>query len=133
MRNRDVFIDRKDRSMQNRKTAFIALVAVMLTVGALWLTNRAVTPREATWEDVLAEAKAGGYRIITTDELAERYRKDAGSLLLVDTRQEWEFRTGHLEGAVNFPMEPTSWSRWRKAKDLEALLGPDKDRTLIFY
>jgi hypothetical protein len=133
LRNRDVFIDGKDRSMQDRKTAFIALVAVMLTVGALWLTNRAVTPREATWEDVLAEAKAGGYRIIATDELAQRYRKDAGSLLLVDTRQEWEFRTGHLEGAVNFPMEPTWWARWRKAKALEALLGPDKDRTLIFY
>ncbi len=39
--------------------------------------------------------------------LSERYQKDAKSLLLVDTRQEWEYRTGHLKGAVNFPMEPT--------------------------
>jgi hypothetical protein len=119
--------------MRNKKVTLIALVAVLLTVGALWFTNRAVTPKQATWDDVMAEAKAGGYRIITTEELAQRYRQDANSLLLVDTRQEWEYRTGHLLGAVNFSMEPTSWSRWRKAAALETFLGPDKERTLIFY
>ena len=119
--------------MQNQKVTYIALVAVVIMVGALWFTNRAVTPKEATWDDVLAEAKAGGYQIITTEELAERYQNDAKSLLLVDTRQEWEYRSGHIEGAVNFPMEPTSWSRWRKASALETFLGPDKDRAIIFY
>jgi hypothetical protein len=119
--------------MQNKKTTLIAFVAVLLTIGALWLTNRTVTPKQATWDDVLAEAKAGGYKIITTEELFARYQKDAGGLLLVDTRQEWEFRTGHLKGAVIFPMEPTAWSRWRKAQALETFLGPDKERTVIFY
>jgi len=119
--------------MQNRKTTFIAFVAVLLTVGAIWFTNRAAAPTQATWDDVLAEGKNGGYQIITTEALSERYQKDAGSLLLVDTRQEWEFRTGHLKGAVNFPIEPTGWSRWRKASALETFLGPDKDRSIIFY
>ena len=119
--------------MQNKKVTLIALVAVLLTVGALWFTNRAVTPKQATWDDVLAEASSGGYKVITTEELSERYQKDAKNLLLVDTRQEWEYRTGHLLGAVIFPMEPTSWSRWRKASALETFLGPDKDRTIIFY
>jgi hypothetical protein len=119
--------------MQNKKTILIAFVAVLLTVGALWFTNRAVTPKQATWDDVLAEARNGGYNIIRTEELSERYQKDAKSLLLVDTRQEWEYRTGHLKGAVNFPMEPTWWSRWRKSAALETFLGPDKDRTIIFY
>ena len=117
--------------MQNQKVTYIALVAVVIMVGALWFTNRAVTPKEATWDDVLAEAKAGGYQIITTEELAERYQNDAKSLLLVDTRQEWEYRTGHLKGALNFPVEPTGWSRWRRAAELETFLGPDKDRTII--
>jgi hypothetical protein len=116
-----------------KKTALLACVAVLLTIGALWFTNRAVTPRQATWDDVLAEAKAGGYKIITTEELSARYRKDAGGLLLVDTRQDWEYRTGHLKGAVIFPMEPTAWSRWRKAQALATFLGPDKNRTVIFY
>lgn len=119
--------------MQNKKTTFMAFVAILLTVGALWYTDRPAVPKQATWDDVLAEGKAGGYRIITTEALSELYRKDASRLLLVDTRQEWEYRTGHLKGAVNFPMEPTAWSRWRRASALETLLGPDKDRTLIFY
>ena len=119
--------------MQNTKTTIIALLAVLLTVGVLWLTNRAVMPKQATWNDAVAEAKAGGYKVITSEELSGRYQKDAGGLLLVDTRQEWEYRTGHLKGAVNFPIEPTAWSRWRKAPALEAFLGPDKERPVVFY
>jgi len=119
--------------MEKNKTTFIALAAVIITVGALWFTNRAVTPKQATWDDVLAEANDGGYRIITTEDLATRYRKAPQSILLVDTRQEWEYRTGHLKGALNFSMEPTWWSRWRNASALEAVLGPDKERSVVFY
>jgi hypothetical protein len=123
----------KDYFMLNKKTTFIAFVAVLLTVGAIWFSNRAVVPKQATWDDVLAEGENGGYRIITTEALSESYQKDAGSLFLVDTRQEWEYRTGHIKGAVNFPMEPTKWSEWRRASALETFLGPNKDRTIIFY
>ncbi|HBG17837.1 MAG TPA: rhodanese-like domain-containing protein [Desulfobulbaceae bacterium] len=119
--------------MQNNKTTLAAIVAVLITIGSLWLTNRAVTPKQATWDDVLVEGKNGGYQIITTEDLARRYQQDTASLLLVDTRQEWEFRTGHLKGAENFSMEPTAWARWQKASALEDFLGPDKDRTLVFY
>jgi len=119
--------------MQNKKTTFMALAAVILTVAALWFTNQAVTPPRATWDDVLVEAKTGGYKIIATEELAAHYRKDLQHFLLVDTRQEWEYRTGHIKGSVNFSMEPTWWSRWRSASALEAFLGPDKERTIVFY
>jgi hypothetical protein len=119
--------------MQNKRTTSMALVAVLLTVSAVWLAHRTVPLKEATWEDVLSEAQRGAYRIITTEELAGRYREGPGNLLLVDTRQDWEYRTGHLAGAVNFPMEPTWWSRWRKASALETFLGPDRGRTIVFY
>lgn len=111
----------------------MAIVAVIITSGALWLTNRSVAPKQATWEDVAAEARAGGYRIMTTEDLGTRYHTDPASLFLVDTRQEWEYRTGHIKGAKNFSMEPTWWSRWRKASALESFLGPEKDRSIIFY
>jgi hypothetical protein len=52
---------------------------------------------------------------------------------MVDTRQEWEYRTGHIENAGNFSMEPTWWARWSKADELEEFLGPDRDRLLVFY
>lgn len=123
----------KETVISNKRSIFLALAAVIVTVGVLWATNRAVTPQEPSWEDVIAEAEKGGYRIISTEEMRDLYRKDDQNLLLVDTRQEWEFQTGHIAGSLNFPMEPTGWARWRKAKALEAFLGPDKNRHIIFY
>jgi hypothetical protein len=119
--------------MPGKKSIILALAAVLLTIGALWFTSRAVTPKEASMEDVLAEANRGGYRLIDTETLWERYQENPSNLFLVDTRQDWEYRTGHLKGAMNFPMEPTWWSRWRKEGPLEAFLGPEKDRVLVFY
>ena len=122
------------RSKMNRKKSFgMALAAAMITVVAVWYANRPVTPRQATWDDVMAEAKAGGYRIITTEALADQYRKGSWDLMLIDTRQAWEYRTGHIAGAANFPMEPAWWARWRKAGALKRFLGPDKSRAIVFY
>ena len=115
------------------KTNLLALLAVIVTVGALWLTHRSIIPKEAAWKDVVAEAETGGYKLISTDELWERYRKHPVGFLVVDTRQEWEYRTGHIKGAVNFPMEPTWFSRWQKKGDLKTLLGVDKNRAVVFY
>ena len=115
------------------RTIIMALAAVMAALGALVFTHTGVTPKEATWDDVLSEAKNGGYRIITTMDLGASYSKNPNEFFLVDTRQEWEYRTGHIKGAVNFPMEPTWWSRWRKVDALKELLGSDKDRKIVFY
>jgi 3-mercaptopyruvate sulfurtransferase SseA len=116
-----------------KTTTLLTLVAIIITAGALWLTKRALVPSQSTWEDVLSEAKAGGYKIMTAEELADRHKNDPAQLLVVDTRQEWEYRTGHIQGALNFPLEPTWWARWRKPGDLEAFLGPDKERLIVFY
>jgi hypothetical protein len=117
----------------NWKRLWLPLLAITVTVGVLWFTNRAVTPREPSWNDVIAEAKAGGYRLINTDELRRRYEIDPKAILLVDTRQEWEFALGHVKDAINFPMEPTLWSKWWKRGKLAATLGPDKNRFIVFY
>ena len=119
--------------MNSLKTAIMALVAVAVTVGFLWYTNRPVAPVTATYEDVVAEAANGGYQLINTERLKKLYDEDPQGFLLVDARQEWEYRTGHIKGAVNFPMEPTWLSRWKKKDELENFLGPDKNRFLVFY
>ena len=120
-------------SMGINKSALLALAAMVLTVAVLWLTGNSVAPREATWQDALNEAQSGGYRLITTADLAREYETRGAALLLVDTRQEWEYRTGHIRGSIPFPIEPTGWSRWRQADALATLLGPDKDRFIVFY
>jgi hypothetical protein len=119
--------------MEIKKSVLLALAAVMLTVAVLWLTGNSVAPREATWQDALIEAQSGGYRLITTADLAREYETRGETLLVVDTRQEWEYRTGHIRGSIPFPIEPTGWSRWRQADALATLLGPDKDRFIVFY
>lgn len=119
--------------MKKLTSLFFALAAVSLTAVFVWNMQSSATPKQATWDDVLAEAKAGDYQIISTEELAEKYRTDPAGVLMVDTRQEWEYRTGHIENAVNFSMEPTWWARWSKADELEAFLGPDQNRLLVFY
>lgn len=119
--------------MDKKNSVVIAFVVVLLSVFTVWYTQRPVVLEQSTWDDVLAEAKRGGYEIINTEELVELYQDPASDPLLIDTRQEWEYRTGHIEGALNFPMEPTWWARWNKADELEEFLGPDKDRSLVFY
>ncbi len=119
--------------MKNAKSFFLALVAVTITFTTLWGTHRNVSPIKATWDDVVAEAEAGGYRLITTEDLSQKYQNDSKDILLVDTRQEWEYRTGHIKGALNFPMEPNWLSRWRNEQALESLLGTEKNRVIVFY
>ena len=119
--------------MKSVRKALILMLAAAITVGYLWYENRDITLKAATMEDVLAEAKTGGYRLVSTNELWARYKDRFETLLMVDTRQEWEYRTGHIRGAVNFPMEPTGWSRWRNKSALAKFLGPDKNRFIVFY
>jgi predicted sulfurtransferase len=105
----------------------------MVIAGILLFTSKSVSPKESTWDDVVVEAGEGGYRLIDTHELRLRTEADPQNVLLVDTRQEWEFASGHIAGAINFPMEPTAWSRWWKKSELDAVLGPDKNRLIVFY
>ena len=82
---------------------------------------------------VQAEAASGGYQLMDTAGLAKLYQQPPPGFLLVDTRQDWEYRSGHIKGAVNFPIEPTWWGRFRSQGRLAALLGPDKNRLVVFY
>jgi hypothetical protein len=119
--------------MENRRNTVLALFAIVLTLGALWYVNRPVAVQEATVGQVQTEAARGGYRLIDTPALAKLYQQPPANFLLVDTRQDWEYRSGHLASAVNFPIDPTGWGRFRARGRLAALLGPDKDRLVVFY
>jgi hypothetical protein len=83
--------------------------------------------------DLVAAAERGGYRLIDLAELRKRYESDPDSVLLVDTREEGEFRAGHIRNARLFTMKPTWWGRFRSAGKLAAFLGADKSRFIGFY
>jgi len=108
-------------------------LAVSLTVLSFWYSQRPLPPATSNFKQVQQEAARGGYRLITTGKLWELQQSGPEETLLVDTRQEWEYRTGHIKGAVNFTMEPTAWARWREKGPLEKLLGKNRERNIVFY
>lgn len=112
---------------------FLPATAILLAAFVVWHQNRPIAVREATWNDVLGEARKGGYQIISTDQFWNLYRNDSDDLLAVDTRQEWEYRSGHIKGAVNFPMESTWRSRLTRRNELGKFLGPDRNLKIVFY
>ena len=115
-----------------RKWLFLALCwSVLYSIMAS--AALAATPPPAAMADVQQEAARGGYRLITTDQLWAMVSQDAAGVLLVDTRQDWEYAAGHMQGAVNFPMEPTWLSRLTRRGELEQFLGPDKGKHIVFY
>jgi rhodanese-related sulfurtransferase len=100
----------------------------------LFLAHEALATATApTMEDVRAEADRGGYRLIELGELRGRLEREPGRILLVDTRQDWEFRTGHIPNAINFSFEPTRWARLKNRRALQEALGADRTRPLVFY
>ncbi len=120
--------------MKPLRSAIMALVVVGLVLGLLWHHYHGAPPEEATWDDVAAEARDGGYRLITTGELADLCRQPPPGLLLVDTRSDWEYAGGHIRGAVSCPAHLSwPWGPRRTEKAVAALLGPDKDRPVVFY
>ena len=106
----------------------IVLIAALTLAGETASANAT----EPTWETARAEADRGGYELITTDDLWALYQQ-ADELLLIDTRQGWEYRMGHIAGAFHFPMKPTRWERWSSRSALRELLGEDKEKPLVFY
>jgi predicted sulfurtransferase len=108
------------------------VIVILTLVGCQVITANAQSPNDPA-ASTLQEAEKGKYQLIDIDNLWELYQDSSGEILLIDTRQDWEYRTGHITNAKLFPMEPTWFSRLIQRHALAQALGPDKDRILIFY
>lgn len=106
---------------------FFFLALLVCTVPAAEESPKSTPPA------VQEEAERGGYRLIDIDQLWELYQNNEGDVLLIDSRQDWEYSTGSIEGAIHFPMESTWFSRLIQRGSLGQALGPDKERILVFY
>jgi 3-mercaptopyruvate sulfurtransferase SseA len=119
--------------MHARRAIASALGFALLAALVLPPRVSTASPGAPAMEDVRAEAARGGYRLIDLEGTRGLLEREAGRVLLVDTRQDWEYRTGHIPGAVNFPFEPTAWSRLKNRWALARALGADKSQPLVFY
>ena len=94
--------------------------------------NEAETEKIAV--NLARDIQKGGYGIVRTDELKQwMYQKK--EMLIVFTGPEAGFIEGHYPGAVQFELpipELKEMSEKTKSAFIK-LLGPDKDRALVFY
>ena len=84
---------------------------------------------------IVTEARNGRYQLITPEELKKEYIQDSAAFLLVDTRQEWAYQMQHIKGASHIDFSPTLWNQYSPVtrSEMEKLLGPDKNKKIVFY
>ncbi len=111
----------------------IPSIAVSITIIALWYSHLPSPVVVSNMAQVQQEAENGGYRLINAEALSKLYQSNRDKILLVDTRQEWEHRAGHIAESVHFSIEPTWWARWQKKGALKSFLGPNKEKSIVFY
>ncbi|MEW5774294.1 MAG: rhodanese-like domain-containing protein [Thermodesulfobacteriota bacterium] len=86
------------------------------------------------------EAMAGGYGLVTAEEL-KKWIDEKKDMRIVDTMPFADsYRKEHVPGAVQFLFPIPEMKEWdaretdgKSQADYEALLGQDKDRTLVVY
>ena len=117
------------------KAKALLLLLVFSFLTPFHQVRAATDPQAKAWAQVQYEARRGNYKLIMPEDIKGRFLENPTSLLLIDTRQEWEYHREHIKGALNLPVTPTWWiqySPWARA-EMKQLLGPDKTRLAIFY
>ncbi|MGE4553795.1 MAG: rhodanese-like domain-containing protein [Desulfovibrionaceae bacterium] len=77
-------------------------------------------------------AARGGYTLIGTPELVSLLQRYP-DCLLVDARDPEAYEDDHIQGARNFMMGDSWWTRLCRRAAFRRLLGPDPLRPLVFY
>lgn len=125
--------------MKMQKSLITVLMVFLLVFGmaggalAAWGTKELETEKMAV--TFAREVERGGYKILTTEEL-KGWLDQKKPMLIVDTMPfEASYKKQHVPGAVQMELpipEMTQMDDKTKAA-LEKLLGPDKERLIVFY
>ncbi len=125
--------------MKVKRRMLSVLIAVLLVFGmaggamAAWGTKELETEKSAV--AFAAEVQRGGYKVVATQELKSWIDQKKPTLIVDTMPYEDSYKKQHVPGAVQmlFPIpEMTTLDNKTKA-DLEKLLGPDKNRLVVFY
>lgn len=90
---------------------------------------------EKTAVNLCREVMKGGYKIVTTEELKGWFDKKEAMLLIDTMPLEDSYKKNHIPGAVQieFPKEELAQLDGKTKAEFEKLLGPDKNKKLVFY
>lgn len=123
--------------------ATLALTALMLVLfcgaaSADKFTDEAEKEQGAV--KLVREVQAGGYDLVTAPEL-KKLIDEGKDMLIVDTMPlEESYKKMHVPGAKQFLFPIPDMKEWdaketggKTQEDYVALLGPDKDKTIVVY
>ena len=122
-----------------KKTWIVWMLAGILVLSltgtslAAWGTKELDTEKIAV--NFAREVARGGYKFISAEEL-KKWLDQKKDMLIVDTMPyEDSYKKQHIPGAVQieFPIPELTQLDEKKKTDLEKLLGPNKDRLIVFY
>lgn len=107
--------------------------ALLVVTGLVWAADKELETEKIAVK-FQREVERGGYKVVTTQEL-KGWLDQKKDMLIVDTMPPDNFTKQHIPGAVNFEIQrPELMQMSDKIRaDFEKLLGPDKDRTIVFY
>jgi thiosulfate/3-mercaptopyruvate sulfurtransferase len=133
-------INKKERRSKMKQSSWLSiLVAVLLVFGmtggalAAWGAKELETEKVAV--TFAGEVQRGGYKVVATQEL-KAWIDQKKPMLIVDTMPyEASYKKQHIPGAVQieFPIPEMKTLDDKTKADLEKMLGPDKDRLIVFY
>lgn len=116
----------------------LLLVGVVMLTGFMGLGESEVE-LEGKAIKLVKEVQRGDYDVISSKDLNDELGKS--DMLIVDTMPyEASYKKNHIPGAKQFLFPIPDMNTWdtnetagKTQADFEALLGPDKDRMLVFY
>jgi len=122
--------------------SIIGLLVMVLTPSVQGAKNQfeKEVEKEQGAVKLVREVQRGDYDVITTGELKEMI--DQGkALLIIDTMPyEASYKKGHVPGAAQFLFPISDMETWdpqqtdgKTEADFVALLGPDKNKTIVIY
>ena len=111
------------------------LASPVILVLVLGLLTSAGSREEPSWlQQARDEAKNDGTELISVPELKALY-ESGKEFTIIDVRPEYEYRDGHLPQAkgLEFDLGDKLELKPEKQEALIRLLGPDKQRLIVFY
>jgi thiosulfate/3-mercaptopyruvate sulfurtransferase len=120
----------------------LAVLLILSGSSMAWAKNKfeQEVDTEAGAVKLTREVQRGGYNVVTAAELKQWI--DAGqNMVIVDTMPfEDSYKKNHIPGAKQFLFPIPDMDKWDPAEtdqksqaDFEALLGSDKNKTIVIY
>lgn len=124
--------------MRNWKLSLLASACLLALFGAVETASAFGTKDLDTEKAAVTfarEVERGNYKIVTTQEL-KSWKDQKKAMLIVDTMPyEASYKKNHIPGALQleFPIPEMTTLDAAKKAELEKLLGPNKNRLVVFY